>query len=83
MELMTLKEAVQELFGKISLSTLYLAVESKALPHYRVSGRGRAGKILVKRADLLAWLEGQRVGEVEETTLSRPTIKKLRHLSVD
>ncbi|HYT90074.1 MAG TPA: helix-turn-helix domain-containing protein [Gemmataceae bacterium] len=61
MSLLTLKEAFEELRRKISLSTLYLAVEEKRLPHYRVSGCGRRGKILVKRDDLYAWLEGQKI----------------------
>lgn len=60
-ELLTLKDAHKELNGKLSLSSLYLAVETRALPHYRVSGGGGRGRILIRRSDLLAWLEGQKV----------------------
>lgn len=63
-DLMSLKDAHAWLKGKVSLSTLYLAVENKTLPHYRVSGNGGkagSGKILVREADLLAWLESQKV----------------------
>ncbi len=62
-DLLTLREAYELLDGHVSLSTLYLAVQSKKLPHYRVSGNGRRGKVLVRRAELLAWLEAQKVGE--------------------
>ena len=52
-----------KLGGKVSLSSLYLAVENKSLPHYRVSGSGgnTRGKTLVRRSDLLAWLEAQKI----------------------
>jgi hypothetical protein len=60
-DLLTLKEARSELSGKVSLSSLYLAIQSKKLPHYRVSGSGRRGKILVRRGELLSWLEGQKI----------------------
>lgn len=60
-ELLTIREAAGVLQGKVAQSTLYQAVETKSLPHYRVSGGGRRGKILVTRADLLAWLERQKV----------------------
>ena len=45
----------------VAKSTLYALVESGELPHYRVGGTGRrTGRILVARADLLAYLEKSR-----------------------
>ena len=66
-DLMTLKDAVAFLESKVSLSLLYEAIASNRLPHYRVSGTGRRGKILVRQADVLAWLERMKVagGAVE------------------
>jgi excisionase family DNA binding protein len=61
-DLLTLKEASRELNDKVSLSSLYLAVQNKSLPHYRVSGGKKTrGKILLRRSELIAWLEGQKV----------------------
>lgn len=85
MELLTLKEAHRELNGKVSLSSLYLAIENRSLPHYRVSARRKRGKILICREDLLAWLEGQKVGASgEHGPKSPPAISEVtrRHLQV-
>jgi excisionase family DNA binding protein len=65
LDLLTIKEAAGRLRGKVSANTLYLAVETKRLPHYRVSGSGRRGKILIREADLHAWLEGMKVTPAE------------------
>jgi excisionase family DNA binding protein len=59
--LLTPKEARERLEGKVSLNTIYRAIEERRLPHYRVSGDGKRGKILIDEADLLAWLESCKV----------------------
>lgn len=54
----------------ISLSTIYAACQD-GLPHYRIAAKkGKRGKYLIRRADFLAWLEGNRRegGEVEDET---------------
>ena len=66
MALLTPKEARERLEGKVSLNTIYQAVGEGRLPHYRVSGGGKRGKILIDEADLLAWLEGMKVTPADE-----------------
>ncbi len=45
----------------IGRSTAYALIESGELPHYRVGGtRRRAGRILIAKADLHAYLEKSR-----------------------
>ena len=70
-ELLTIQEAHQKLGGKVSVHTLYLAIERKKLAHYRVSGTGKRGRVLIRASDLLAWLEQQRVAGREEPIPSR------------
>lgn len=61
MGLLTPKQAHERLEKQVSLSALYRAIEERRLPHYRVSGGGKRGKILINEADLLAWLESCKV----------------------
>jgi excisionase family DNA binding protein len=58
---LTPKEARERLQGKVSLNMIYQAIEGRRLPHYRVSGGGKRGKILIDEADLLTWLESCKV----------------------
>lgn len=59
---LTIKLCVEKLDGAVGKSTLYNAVKTRQLPHYRIrSGNGR-GKIVIDEADLMAWLEQQKVG---------------------
>jgi hypothetical protein len=54
-----------EIVGKypvVSLSLLYAALKSGAIPHYRLRTRkSTRGKYAVRECDFLSWLEGQRV----------------------
>ena len=46
----------------VSASLIYQLCQERRLPHYRVGGRGRRGKILIDEADLAAFFEACRVG---------------------
>jgi excisionase family DNA binding protein len=61
MGLLTPKQAHVRLEKQVSLNTIYQAIQERRLPHYRVSGGGKRGKILIDEADLLAWLDGCKV----------------------
>jgi excisionase family DNA binding protein len=56
---LTIAEAAAE--TRLSRSSIYDAVSRKTLAHYRLSGSGRRGKILIRRSDLYAWVESQKV----------------------
>jgi hypothetical protein len=72
---LTIKLCVQKLDGTVGKSTLYTAVKARQIPHYRIrSGSGR-GKIVIEEADLLVWLEQQKVGAGEA-----PTDEPLKHI---
>jgi excisionase family DNA binding protein len=58
-DFLTVEEAAQR--AKMSVSSIYHACDEKQLAHYRVSGKGRRGKILIRPADLDAFLESCRV----------------------
>ncbi len=45
----------------LSTASIYEACKRRLMPHYRLSGTGRRGKILIRRADLVAFIESQRV----------------------
>jgi excisionase family DNA binding protein len=47
--------------AQVSVSLIYQWVEERLLPHYRVGGRGKRGRILMDPADLDAFLESCRV----------------------
>ena len=74
MGLLTPKQAHERLERQISLNTIYQAIEERRLPHYRVSGGGKRGKILIDEADLLAWLESCKV-----PAGSRPAPSRFTH----
>jgi hypothetical protein len=72
---LTIRLASQRLDGVVGKSTLYAAVKARQISHYRIrSGHGR-GKIVIDEADLLAWLEQQKVGAGEA-----PTSEMLTHI---
>lgn len=47
--------------ANMSVSSIYEACKHRRLAHYKMSGRGRRGKILIRPADLQAFVESQRV----------------------
>jgi excisionase family DNA binding protein len=56
---LTIKQAAHR-FG-LSASLLYLICQEKRLPHYRVGGKGKRGRVLIDVSDLEAFLMAQRV----------------------
>jgi excisionase family DNA binding protein len=55
----TVDEAAKR--ANMSASAIYQACDELRLAHYRVSGKGRRGRILIRPADLEAFLESCRV----------------------
>ena len=82
-DLLTITESSE--VSKLSESSIYDACSGKRIAHYRVSGSGKRGKILIRRSDLLAWIESQRV-EAEGASLPpapKPKPPELKHLSLN
>lgn len=59
---LTVKDVVDRLEGKVSTAMVYQWIDEERLPHYRLGGDGRRGKILVDEGDLNRFLEECRVG---------------------
>lgn len=58
---LTPKEAAEH--ARISLALIYQLCDERRLPHYRVGGRGKRGKILINPDDLDTFLETCKVTE--------------------
>jgi excisionase family DNA binding protein len=58
-EFLTAAEAAEQ--TGMSVSSIYEACKNRRLAHYKMSGRGRRGKVLIRPADLQAFIESQRV----------------------
>jgi excisionase family DNA binding protein len=56
----TVKEAAEKL--EVSVSLVYQLVADGRLPHHRIGGRGRRGKIVIKDEGIQAFLATCRVG---------------------
>lgn len=56
----------------LSSASIYEACKRRLLPHYRLSGTGRRGKILIRPADLIAFIESQRVDVGARPSASAP-----------
>jgi excisionase family DNA binding protein len=60
----TVKEAAEKL--EVSVSLVYQLIADARLPHHRIGGRGRRGKIVIQNEDIQAFLASCRVGsEIE------------------
>lgn len=57
--MLTVKQAGQR--AGVSPALIYQWCQERRLPHYRMGGQGRRGKILISPADLDAFLEGCKV----------------------
>jgi len=68
-------KAAAELAG-LSSSSMYEAIKNRLVAHYRMSGTGRRGAILIRRADLEKFIESRRV-EVE----AKAAAYELKHIS--
>jgi excisionase family DNA binding protein len=62
---LTVKQAAER--GGVSVQLVYKLCSEHSLPHYRVGGRGRRGKILIEEADLAAFFEGCKVNAQDTT----------------
>ncbi len=45
----------------LSQSLLYQLCKERRLPHFRIGGRGRRGRLLIDEADLLAFMNAHRI----------------------
>jgi hypothetical protein len=66
-------------------SLVYGWVESRALAHFRLGGKGKRGRILVDEADLEAFLQGCRVEAKKEaaSSMKPPRVRtKFKHLDL-
>jgi excisionase family DNA binding protein len=57
--MLTVKQVSEKL--RISASLVYSWCEDQLLPHYRMGGKGKRGKILIEEAALDAFLQSRRV----------------------
>jgi excisionase family DNA binding protein len=57
--MMTVKQVAEKL--RISASLVYSWCEDHLLPHYRMGGKGKRGKILIEEAALDAFLQSRKV----------------------
>jgi len=57
--MLTVKQAAEKL--RVSPSLVYSWCEDQLLPHYRMGGKGRRGKILIEEAALDVFLQGCKV----------------------
>jgi excisionase family DNA binding protein len=56
---LTTKQAAERI--GVSAQLVYRWCDEKRLPHYRLGGEGRRGKILIEESDLDAFLASQKV----------------------
>jgi excisionase family DNA binding protein len=57
--MLTVKQVAERL--RISASLVYSWCEDRILPHYRMGGKGKRGKILIEEAALDAFLQSRKV----------------------
>ena len=58
---MNVREAAERL--EVSISLVYQLIAEGRLPHVRIGGRGRRGKIIVRPEDIESFLEACEVKE--------------------
>jgi hypothetical protein len=64
----------------VSQQLIYLWCEERRLPHYRLGGAGKRGKILIDPADLDAFMASLKV-EAATTPETPAPRKRFRHLT--
>jgi excisionase family DNA binding protein len=57
--MLTVKQVAERL--RISASLVYSWCEDRVLPHFRMGGKGKRGKILIEEAALDAFLQSRKV----------------------
>jgi hypothetical protein len=60
---LTVKQVVERLSGQVSPSMVYQWIEQERLPHFRLGGDGKRGKILIEEGDLDAFIDSCRIGD--------------------
>lgn len=60
----------------VSLSLIYQLCASRRLPHYRIGGEGRRGKVVIDEKDLDAFLAGCRV--TDDPLMDESDLKHIR-----
>ena len=68
--MLTVKQ-ICEKYPYVSESLVYLWIEERQLPHYRLGGKGKRGRIVVNETDFLAFLASRKV----EAGQLRPEVK--------
>jgi len=71
---MTVKEAARRL--GLSPSLIYQLCNERLLPHYRLGGKGKRGRIMIEESDLSAFLANCR----QE---AKPEVPPLRHIHLN
>jgi excisionase family DNA binding protein len=74
--MLTVKEVSERL--RVSASLVYSWCEDQLLPHYRMGGKAKRGKILIEEAALSAFLQSRKVEgkPVDEASLG------LKHITL-
>jgi excisionase family DNA binding protein len=71
---MTVKEAAERI--GVSESLVYQWISERLLPHYRLGGKGKRGKVMIDEADLSAFLASCR----QE---AKPEVPPLKHIQLN
>jgi len=58
--MLTVKQ-ICEKFPYLSESLVYLWIEQRELPHYRLGGKDKRGRIVIDEADFLTFLASRKV----------------------
>jgi excisionase family DNA binding protein len=74
--MLTVKQVAERL--RISASLVYCWCEDHMLPHYRMGGKGKLGKILIEEAALDAFLQSRKV----ESGASDSPALDLKHITL-
>ncbi len=74
--MLTVKQAAARL--RISPSLVYSWCEDHILPHYRIGGKGKRGKILIEEAALDAFLQSRKI----ENGVSDWQALDLKHITI-
>jgi excisionase family DNA binding protein len=80
--MLTVKQAATRI--GVSVSLVYLWVESRQLAHYRISATGKRGHIRIAETDLDAFLASMKCGQAKDA--AKPPARrrpiKLEHLQM-
>ena len=74
--MLTARQAAQRV--GVSLSLLYELCEQKVIPHYRMGGKGRRGRILIEESDLASYVQSCRV----QAQVGKPDLV-LKHIQLN